>query len=65
MAGKSKSKTIKIKLIKSTIGAVGKHKKIVASLGFRKLNQIIERPNNDSINGMLKQINHMIEIVGE
>ncbi len=56
-------KSIKIKLVKSTIAAIGKHKKIVSSLGFRKLNQVIERPDNDCIRGMIKKISHMVEIV--
>jgi large subunit ribosomal protein L30 len=58
-------KKLKIKLVKSPIGAIGKHQKIVKSMGFRKLNQVIERPDNDSIRGMIKHIKHMVEIVGE
>ncbi len=56
-------KNLKIKLVKSPIAAIGKHKKIISSLGFRKLNQIIERPDNDAIRGMIKKIKHMVEIV--
>jgi large subunit ribosomal protein L30 len=58
-------KTIKIKLVKSTIGVLGKHKKIVSSMGFRKLNQVIERPDNPCIRGMIQKINHLVKVIGE
>lgn len=58
-------KTVKIKLVKSTIGSIKNHKKIVSSLGFRKLNQIIERPDNDCIRGMINKVNHLVEVIGE
>jgi len=58
-------KKIKIKLVKSPIGAIGKHKKIISSLGFHKLNQIIERPDNNAIRGMITKIKHMVQVIGE
>lgn len=35
--------TIKIKLVKSPIGKVPKHRKTIKALGFTKLNQVIEK----------------------
>jgi large subunit ribosomal protein L30 len=58
-------KTLKVKLIKSTIGAIKNHKLIVASLGFKKLNQTIERPDNPCIRGQIRKIKHMVEVIGE
>ncbi len=58
-------KTIKIKLVRSTICAQGKHKKIIASMGFRKLNQVIERPDNPCIRGMIKKVRTYVEVNGE
>ena len=39
-------KKIKITLVKSTIGAVPKHKKIAESMGLRKLNKSLIVPDN-------------------
>ena len=54
---------IKIKLVRSTIGRPDKHKKIVRSLGLRKINQVVERPDTPSFRGMVAKIPHLLAIV--
>ncbi|MEP7337717.1 MAG: 50S ribosomal protein L30 [Acidobacteriota bacterium] len=54
---------IKIQWYRSAIAAPGKHKVIVRSLGLTKLNQIVERPDNDSVRGMVAKIPHLLRIV--
>jgi large subunit ribosomal protein L30 len=54
---------IKIKLVRSTICAPLKHKAIVRSLGLRKLNQIVERPDTPAFRGFAKKIPHLLAIV--
>jgi large subunit ribosomal protein L30 len=56
-------KKIKIQWFRSAIAAPEKHKVIVRSLGLTKLNQIVERPDNDSIRGMVAKIPHLLRIV--
>ena len=56
-------KTIKIKLIRSVICAPEKHKVIVRSLGLRKINQVIERPDDASFRGVVKKIPHLLALV--
>jgi large subunit ribosomal protein L30 len=55
--------TIKIKLIRSVICAPEKHKVIVRSLGLRKINQIVERPDDASFRGVVKKIPHLLALV--
>ena len=55
--------TIKIKLVKSPIGKVPKHRKTIKALGFTKLKQVIEKNDTPEIRGMLKQVDYMIEEV--
>jgi large subunit ribosomal protein L30 len=55
--------TIKIKLIRSTIGRPGKHKKIIRSLGLTKINQVVERPDDASFRGMVAKVPHLLAIV--
>ena len=57
------SKTIKIKLIRSVICAPEKHKVIVRSLGLRKINQVIVRPDDASFRGVVKKIPHLLALV--
>ncbi|HUQ93139.1 MAG TPA: 50S ribosomal protein L30 [Bryobacteraceae bacterium] len=54
---------IKIKLIGSPICTPEKHKVIVRSLGLRKFNQVVERPDNPGFRGMVKKIPHLLRIV--
>jgi large subunit ribosomal protein L30 len=55
--------TIKIKLIRSVICTPEKHKVIVRSLGLRKMNQIVERPDTPSFRGFVKKIPHLLALV--
>jgi large subunit ribosomal protein L30 len=57
--------TIKIKLVRSPICTPEKHKVIVRSLGLRKINQIVVRPDTDGFRGMVKKIPHLLELVKE
>ncbi|MDE3195651.1 MAG: 50S ribosomal protein L30 [Acidobacteriota bacterium] len=54
---------IKIKLIRSVICAPEKHKVIVRSLGLRKINQVVERPDTDAFRGTVKKIPHLLALV--
>ncbi len=55
--------TIKIKLVRSPICSPQKHKDIVKSLGLKKLNRVVERPDTPGFRGMVKKIPHLLEIV--
>jgi large subunit ribosomal protein L30 len=56
---------IKIKLIRSPICTPEKHKKIVRSLGLRKLNRVVERPDTPVFRGMVAKVPHLLKIVEE
>jgi len=53
---------IRIKLVRSTICTPEKHKKIVRSLGLRKLNQVVERPDTPGFRGMVAKIPHLLAL---
>ena len=55
--------TIRIQYYRSAIAATSKHKEIVRSLGLRKLNQIVERPDTPSMRGFVKKVPHLLRIV--
>ena len=56
---------IKATLRKSTIGALPQIKATVESLGFRRMNQTRELPDNPAVRGMLKAVNFLIAVEGE
>jgi large subunit ribosomal protein L30 len=53
---------LKITLVKSTIGAIPKHKKTVEALGLRKLNKTVELPDNAAIRGMVAHVSHLVKV---
>ncbi len=53
---------LKITLVKSTIGAVPKHKKTVEALGLKKLNKAVELPDNAAVRGMIQQVRHLVKV---
>ncbi len=55
--------TIKIKLVRSPICTPEKHKAIVRSLGLKKINRIVERPDRPEFRGMVAKVPHLLEIV--
>jgi large subunit ribosomal protein L30 len=54
---------IKIKLVKSPICTPEKHKVIVRSLGLKKINQVVERPDTPGFRGMVAKIPHLLAFV--
>lgn len=53
---------LRITLVKSTIGAIPKHKKTVQALGLNKTNSVVEQQDNAAIRGMLKQVRHLVKV---
>jgi large subunit ribosomal protein L30 len=55
--------TLKIKYFRSAIGSPGKHKLIIKSLGFKRLNQVVNRVDTPAIRGMVAQVPHLVKIL--
>ena len=53
---------LKVTLVKSTIGAVPKHKKTVEALGLKKVNKTVELPVTAATRGMVKQVQHLVKV---
>ena len=56
------AKTLKVTLVKSTIGAVPKNKAIVEAMGLRKLHKTVELPDNDATRGMIRKVSHLVKV---
>jgi large subunit ribosomal protein L30 len=54
---------IAVTLRKSTIGYSHRQRRIVQSLGLRKLNHTVEHDDSESIIGMIKKVGHLVDVV--
>ena len=55
--------TIKVKQIKSKIGAPVDQKKTLLALGLHKISQIVEVEDTPSMRGMIRQVHHLVSVV--
>ncbi|MFZ0212127.1 MAG: 50S ribosomal protein L30 [Candidatus Acidiferrales bacterium] len=62
MATKKKSETLKIRWVVSFIGCPRSMRQTIRGLGFRRMNQVVERPDNPSIRGMIARVHHLVQI---
>ncbi len=62
MATKTKSKTIKITLVKSLIGSNDKQIRVAKALGLTKKDQTVEHENTPTIMGMVNTIPHLLKV---
>ena len=56
------TKTIKIRQKNSTIGCTSKQIACIKGLGLRKINHIVTLKDSPEIRGMIRVVNHMIEV---
>jgi large subunit ribosomal protein L30 len=54
--------TLKIKWVRSFIGCPRSMRQTVRGLGFRRMNQVLEREDTPSIRGMIARVHHLVEI---
>jgi len=62
---KKKAGTIKIKWVRSFIGCTRDMRQTVRGLGFRRMQQVVEREDTAAIRGMITKARHLVEIVQE
>ncbi len=58
----SKGGTVKIRLVKSTIGFKDNQEQVVRALGLRKLNSSVELKDTPAIRGMIHKVRHLVTV---
>lgn len=53
---------LRITLVRSTIGRPGDQVRTVRSLGLKKLNHSVARPDHPSVRGMIAKVNHLLKV---
>ena len=56
-------KVLKIKLVKSACGRKPNQAKTLKALGLSKINQIVEKPDNEAVRGMIATVSHLVEVL--
>jgi len=57
-----KAGTLKIKWVVSFIGCPRGMRATIRGLGFRRMQQVVERPDTPAIRGMIAKVHHLVRI---
>ena len=55
-------KTVTVKLVRSPIGALPKHKLCLQGLGLRRMHQSVEVEDTPAVRGMINKISYMLTV---
>jgi len=58
------AKTVKVTLVRSTIGILPKHKLCVQGLGLRRIGHTVVLEDTPSVRGMINKVNYMLRVDG-
>ncbi|MEE9567377.1 MAG: 50S ribosomal protein L30 [Desulfobacteria bacterium] len=56
------SNILRITLKKSIIGRPEKHRRVIQSLGLRKLNKTVVLKDTPTVRGMIRKVSHMLAV---
>lgn len=59
------SKKVTVKLVKSPIGSIPKHKATLRGLGLRKMNQVVSLEDTVCVRGMINAVRHLVQVQQE
>ena len=62
-ATKKKPGTVKLKWVRSFIGCTRDMRATVRGLGFRRMQQVVEREDTPSVRGMVDKVRHLVVLV--
>ena len=55
--------TVKVQLVRSTIGTKESHRATVRGLGLRKLNSVSELQDTPTVRGMINKISYLVKVL--
>jgi large subunit ribosomal protein L30 len=60
---KKKGGTVKLKWVRSYIGCPRGMRATVRGLGFRRMQQVVEREDTPAVRGMVDKVRHLVIVV--
>lgn len=61
----AKSKTLRIRQVRSIAGRPRRQRQVLRSLGLRRIRHEVVRPDTPAVRGVVAKIPHLVEIVEE
>jgi large subunit ribosomal protein L30 len=62
MAARKKSAKLRIRWVRSAIGLPESVRATIRGLGFRRLNQTVERADTPAVRGMIEKVRYLVEV---
>lgn len=56
------AKTLRVKLVRSTIGFNRTQARTVEGMGLRRINHTVELPDTPATRGMIHKVRHLVEV---
>jgi large subunit ribosomal protein L30 len=56
-------RNLRIQLVKSVIGSDARQRETVRSLGLRRIQQVVEVPDNEASRGMVFKVKHLVRVL--
>lgn len=56
------TKTVRVRLVKSTNGCQGRHRLSVKALGLRKINDVRVLKDSPSVRGLINQVSYLVSV---
>ncbi len=57
-----KTKTVRVRLVKSPNGCQGRHRLSVKALGLRKINDVRVLKDSPSVRGLINQVSYLVSV---
>ena len=57
-----KKETVRIRWVRSFIGCTRDMRQTIRGLGFRRMNQVVERQDTPDVRGMIHKVRHLVEV---
>lgn len=54
---------VRVRQIRSGIGFEKNQKETLRSMGLRKINQVVDLPDNPAVRGMIYTVRHLVEVL--
>jgi large subunit ribosomal protein L30 len=62
LGAQATGRSLRVTLIRSTIGRPQDQEATVRAMGLRRLHQTVELPDTPAVRGMIKKVRHLVEV---
>lgn len=59
---KKKAGRVRVTLVRSVSGTIGKHRDTVRGLGLRRMNHTVELEDTPAVRGMLRRVDYLVRV---